>query len=78
MSAQSSQLRKLAIVPAYNEEGMVGRVVRDIERNAPDFDIVVVDDGSTDATAAEARAGGGNLKADPTGARRLRAPSRGR
>ncbi len=25
-------LRKLAIVPAYNEEGMVGRVVRDIQR----------------------------------------------
>ena len=29
------QLRKLAIVPAYNEEGMVGRVVREIRRQAP-------------------------------------------
>ena len=44
----SSQLRKLAIVPAYNEQGMVGRVVREIHRHAPDFDVVVVDDGSTD------------------------------
>ncbi len=54
----STELRKLAIVPAYNEEGMVGRVVRDIGRLAPGFDVLVVDDGSTDATAAEAEAEG--------------------
>ena len=29
-SENRKQLKKLAIVPAYNEEGMVGRVVRDI------------------------------------------------
>jgi glycosyltransferase involved in cell wall biosynthesis len=52
------QLRKLAIVPAYNEQGMVGRVVRDITRHAPDFDVVVIDDGSVDNTAAEAEASG--------------------
>ena len=58
MATDSSQLRKLAIVPAYNEAGMVGRVVRDIRRQAPDFDVVVVDDGSTDTTAAHAEAQG--------------------
>jgi glycosyltransferase involved in cell wall biosynthesis len=52
------RLRKLAIIPAYNEQGMVGQVVRGIRRNAPDFDVVVVDDGSTDATFAEASAEG--------------------
>ncbi len=51
-------MRMLAIVPAYNEADMVGRVVRDIQRQAPGFDVLVVDDGSTDATAAEAEAQG--------------------
>jgi glycosyltransferase involved in cell wall biosynthesis len=59
MSTQEPDLlRKLAIVPAYNEEGMVSRVVRELRRNAADFDIVVIDDGSTDRTAAEAAATG--------------------
>jgi glycosyltransferase involved in cell wall biosynthesis len=52
---QSDQLRKLAIVPAYNEEGMVAKVVRDILSADPTFDVVVVDDGSTDRTIAEAQ-----------------------
>src|SRR3954453_18205813 len=50
----SSQLKKLAILPAYNEGEMVARVVREVRRNAPNFDVLVVDDGSTDGTAAEA------------------------
>jgi glycosyltransferase involved in cell wall biosynthesis len=54
----ADQLRKLAIIPAYNEQGMVGQVVRGIRKNAPEFDIVVVDDGSTDGTFAEASAEG--------------------
>jgi glycosyltransferase involved in cell wall biosynthesis len=49
-----AELTKLAIVPAYNEAEMVGRVVREIEREAPDFDVLVVNDGSTDQTAAVA------------------------
>ena len=63
--ANPAELRKLAIVPAYNEEDMIGRVVRDIRREAPDFDIVVIDDGSTDRTAAEAEAEGAALVRHP-------------
>ena len=48
----------LAIVPAYNEAGSISAVVREILDEAPDFDVVVVDDGSTDATAERARAAG--------------------
>ena len=58
MAASSNNLRRLAIVPAYNEGGMVGRVVRDIQRQEPPFDVLVVDDGSTDTTAAEAEEAG--------------------
>ncbi|KAA0268935.1 MAG: glycosyltransferase family 2 protein [Acidobacteria bacterium] len=59
MAAEEPQeLRLLAIVPAYNEEGMIGRVVRDIKRQAPGFNVLVVDDGSTDATVVEAEDGG--------------------
>jgi glycosyltransferase involved in cell wall biosynthesis len=58
MVRDHSQLRKLVIVPAYTEQGMVGRVVRDLHRQAPDFDVVVIDDGSLDNTAAEAEASG--------------------
>ncbi|MFI5003736.1 MAG: glycosyltransferase family 2 protein [Solirubrobacterales bacterium] len=48
-------MRKLAIVPAYNEAEAIATTVAAIRRHAPDFDVVVVDDGSTDATAERAR-----------------------
>jgi glycosyltransferase involved in cell wall biosynthesis len=65
MVRDNPQLRKLAIVPAYNEQGMVGRVVRDIKRQAPGFDVVVIDDGSLDNTAAEAEASGATVVRHP-------------
>jgi len=49
--AQLAQLRRVAIVPALNEEASVGRVIDEIRAFDPGFDIVVVDDGSTDRTA---------------------------
>jgi hypothetical protein len=53
--------KHLAIVPAYNEESSVATVVRELRRHAPQFDVVVVDDGSTDATTTEARAAGAHV-----------------
>jgi hypothetical protein len=48
----------LAIVPAYNEAEAIGTTVAATRRSAPDFDVLVVDDGSTDETARLARAAG--------------------
>jgi len=63
--SDSDGLRKLAIVPAYNEGGMVARVVRDIGRSATGFDVLVIDDGSTDLTASEAEAAGAAVITHP-------------
>jgi glycosyltransferase involved in cell wall biosynthesis len=53
--------RFLAVVPAYNEAGVVGDVVRGLREHAPDFDVIVVDDGSTDDTAARAATAGATV-----------------
>ena len=42
--------RCLAIIPAFNEAGAVGDVIRAIQRERPDVDVAVIDDGSRDAT----------------------------
>jgi len=40
------------VIPAYNEAAAIGAVVRDLLTSAGWREILVVDDGSTDATAA--------------------------
>ena len=53
--------RKLAVVPAYNEAESVGTVVRKLQTHAPSYDILVVDDGSTDATPRIAEEAGARV-----------------
>ena len=48
----------LVIVPAYNEEKNVGHVVRKIKQHAGYADILVINDGSSDATAEIAQRNG--------------------
>jgi glycosyltransferase involved in cell wall biosynthesis len=55
----------LAIVPAYNESASIGRVVGELRRQAPEFDVIVVDDGSTDETASCAQAAGAKVLRHP-------------
>jgi glycosyltransferase involved in cell wall biosynthesis len=55
----------LAVVPAYNEQGTVPDVVRSIHDAAPDFDVLVVDDGSTDSTAERAEEAGARVLRHP-------------
>lgn len=54
-------MRKAAIVPAYNEARSIAGVVAELQATQPEFEIVVVDDGSTDETAAVARRAGAEV-----------------
>jgi hypothetical protein len=47
-------VKRIAIVPAFNEEESVTAVIDEIRAFDPDFEVVVVDDGSTDGTTAAA------------------------
>lgn len=55
----------LVVVPALNEVQSVGAVVRDIRAAVPSAECLVIDDGSTDGTAAAARAAGGRVLSLP-------------
>jgi glycosyltransferase involved in cell wall biosynthesis len=43
--------RLLAVIPAFNEARNLPRVVRELRRHAPQVDVLIVNDGSTDDTA---------------------------
>ncbi|MCB0076198.1 MAG: glycosyltransferase family 2 protein [Anaerolineales bacterium] len=49
-----SPAKLLILIPALNEAAMIGAVVRRAHRALPDADILVIDDGSSDETAARA------------------------
>jgi glycosyltransferase involved in cell wall biosynthesis len=51
-------LKRVAIVPAYNEAGSIGSVIDEIRAADPDLDVVVIDDGSRDRTGELAAARG--------------------
>lgn len=57
--------RTLIIVPAWNEAGSVGVTVREIYSALPSAAVVVVDDGSTDVTAAVAAEAGARVLSLP-------------
>ncbi|MGB7588675.1 MAG: glycosyltransferase family 2 protein, partial [Solirubrobacterales bacterium] len=48
----------LVFIPAWNEEASVTEVIEDVRLHLPGADVLVVDDGSTDATAQRAREAG--------------------
>ena len=51
----------LIVIPAHNEEASIVPVVRDLIENYPQYDYVVVNDGSRDKTAALCRQNGFHL-----------------
>lgn len=50
--------RRLIVLPAWNEEAAIGDCLDEIITVLPDWDVVVVSDGSTDGTSAVARSRG--------------------
>lgn len=48
-------MKKIAIIPAYNEEKNIAKVIFSLKQHQPDFDIIVINDGSCDRTSAVAR-----------------------
>lgn len=51
-------LKLLIVVPAYNEAENIARVAEELRRVVPQYDFVIVNDGSGDATAAICRENG--------------------
>jgi glycosyltransferase involved in cell wall biosynthesis len=57
-SVSTSEEKVLILVQAFNEAGHVGAVVADVRHTLPAADVLVIDDGSEDATPAEAAKAG--------------------
>ncbi len=57
--------RLSVVIPAHNEEASVGLVVTRLRQLKPAAEIIVVDDGSTDATAEQALAAGAKVLRQP-------------
>jgi glycosyltransferase involved in cell wall biosynthesis len=60
-SAPLAALKRVAVVPAFNEERNIGRVLDELRALDPGLDVVVVSDGSTDATVEVALARGAHV-----------------
>ncbi len=56
MRSYTESVRSLIIIPVYNEEKTLPRVLAEVRRAAPASDVLVVDDGSTDRSPDLARA----------------------
>jgi len=53
------------IIPAYNESETIGEVIKKIIKLYPDFEIIVIDDGSEDSTAEQAIKSGAKVYRHP-------------
>lgn len=59
------QPRTLAVLLALDEEACIARTVREVRAALPGADVLVVDDGSADGTAREARSAGALVARHP-------------
>ena len=47
-------MKCLIIIPAFNEEESIERVVDNLRDNYPQYDYIIINDGSSDRTASQA------------------------
>ena len=59
------QVKVSIIIPAFNEGDIIANIVQQIRSLHPDFEVIVVNDGSTDDTAAEAQKAGAQVYSHP-------------
>lgn len=64
MRFPGGEARVTVIIPCLNEEATIAGVVRELSAQGPD-EIIVVDNGSNDATAANAKAAGAKVVSQP-------------
>jgi glycosyltransferase involved in cell wall biosynthesis len=53
------------VIPTFNEEKTIAEVVRGVRDHVPEARILVIDDGSTDSTAAQAKGAGADVISHP-------------
>jgi glycosyltransferase involved in cell wall biosynthesis len=61
----TSETKVSIIIPAYNEAGIIENIVSDIKALYPAYEIIVINDGSTDNTATEAQRAGAKVFSHP-------------
>ena len=58
-------MKTAVLIPCYNEEATIGKVVSDFKRTLPDAAIYVYDNNSTDNTLIEAEKAGAIVRKEP-------------
>ena len=54
-------MKILIVIPAYNEEMNIEKVIKNLVENYPQYDYVIINDGSSDETASICKKNGWNL-----------------